>query len=117
MGEIAEMMLDGTLCAGCGEALEGEGEGFPRYCSEQCAKGCGVDLADDDEEFSIPPANSNPVRVRQSNEANRGINRTPKPFRCHCHKGFWTTRAMRQHQRDKHGPTKKTESPKPLTGN
>jgi hypothetical protein len=34
MGEIAEMMLDGTMCAGCGEFLhEGEdGEGFPEYC-------------------------------------------------------------------------------------
>lgn len=40
MGEIAEMMLDGTLCEGCGEYLEGEGMGFPRYCS-----GCARDRA------------------------------------------------------------------------
>lgn len=35
MGEIAEMMLDGTMCAGCGEFLnDGEdGDGFPGYCS------------------------------------------------------------------------------------
>lgn len=35
MGEIAEMMLDGTMCAGCGEFLnDGEdGDGFPEYCS------------------------------------------------------------------------------------
>ncbi len=39
MGEIAEMMLDGTLCEGCGEYL-GEGDGFPRYCAS-----CSDDLA------------------------------------------------------------------------
>ena len=34
MGEIAEMMLDGTLCAGCGVFLNGDGDGFPRYCTD-----------------------------------------------------------------------------------
>jgi hypothetical protein len=37
MGEIAEMMLDGTLCEGCGVALAGCGEGFPRRCAT-CAR-------------------------------------------------------------------------------
>lgn len=32
MGEIAEMMLDGTLCEGCGVYL-GSDSGFPTYCS------------------------------------------------------------------------------------
>lgn len=36
MGEIAEAMLDGTLCAGCGEYL-GEEAGFPIYC-EGCQR-------------------------------------------------------------------------------
>jgi endogenous inhibitor of DNA gyrase (YacG/DUF329 family) len=36
VGEIADMMLEGDLCAGCGVYLEGDGEGFPRYCSKQC---------------------------------------------------------------------------------
>lgn len=41
MGEISEMRLDGTLCAGCGEFLdeiiEGkEPAGYPVYCA-----GCG----------------------------------------------------------------------------
>jgi len=31
MGDIADMMLDGTLCERCGEYL-GEAEGYPRYC-------------------------------------------------------------------------------------
>lgn len=37
MGEIAEMMLDGTLCAGCGRALMGHGNGDPRFCKD-CRK-------------------------------------------------------------------------------
>ena len=38
MGEIAEMMLDGTMCAGCGEWLHDgdDGDGFPGYCAS-CA--------------------------------------------------------------------------------
>ncbi|MEW4368601.1 hypothetical protein [Paenibacillus kandeliae] len=31
----AEMMLDGTLCEQCGEFLDGESPGYPRYC-ESC---------------------------------------------------------------------------------
>jgi hypothetical protein len=34
MGEIAEMMLDGTLCEGCGVYLDGEGDGYPRRCED-----------------------------------------------------------------------------------
>ena len=40
MGEIAEMMLDGTLCAGCGVVMHGPGEescGIPSFCSADCA--------------------------------------------------------------------------------
>jgi hypothetical protein len=32
MGEIADMMLDGTLCEGCGEFLGADG-GFPQRCA------------------------------------------------------------------------------------
>ena len=31
MGEIAEMMLDGTLCEQCGTFM-GDGDGFPTVC-------------------------------------------------------------------------------------
>jgi len=31
MGEIADMMLEGVLCEGCGVYI-GEGEGFPGLC-------------------------------------------------------------------------------------
>ncbi len=33
MGEIADMMLDGTLCECCGVYIDyGDADGFPRYC-------------------------------------------------------------------------------------
>ena len=32
MGEIAEMMIDGTLCEGCGVYLDGESYGVARRC-------------------------------------------------------------------------------------
>lgn len=43
MGEIADMMLDGTMCEMCGVFLEGEGDGFPRYCSPECARDRGAE--------------------------------------------------------------------------
>ena len=41
MGEIADMMIGGEMCAMCGVYLEGDGVGFPAYCSKQCAKDAG----------------------------------------------------------------------------
>ena len=38
MGEIAEMTLEGVLCAGCGEYLGGAA-GYPRRCA-----GCKIDM-------------------------------------------------------------------------
>ncbi len=32
MGEVAEMVLDGTLCQVCGIFLNADGDGFPRTC-------------------------------------------------------------------------------------
>ena len=35
MGDISEMMLDGTLCQTCGSYIEeGEAQGFPRDCND-----------------------------------------------------------------------------------
>lgn len=45
-GEIADMMLEGTLCECCGAYIGGEGEGFPRYCSPACAGDSGVGSPD-----------------------------------------------------------------------
>jgi hypothetical protein len=44
MGEIAESMLSGEMCEGCGEYLdceECEEIGVPAYCSLECAKNRG----------------------------------------------------------------------------
>lgn len=38
MGEIAEMMLDGTLCEGCGVFLNAEPAGYPCRCSSCAAE-------------------------------------------------------------------------------
>lgn len=45
MGEIAEAMINGDFCEGCGMVLSGEGMGFPRYCSKECADDRGADHA------------------------------------------------------------------------
>ena len=34
MGEIADMMIDGTLCGGCGCYLDGDADGFTRFCED-----------------------------------------------------------------------------------
>ena len=56
MGEIADMMLDGTMCAGCGVFLnDGEdGDGIPGYCA-----GCAPDYKTQPAEAkaSSPPIN------------------------------------------------------------
>lgn len=45
MGEIADMMIEGDLCECCG-AYIGDGDGFTRYCSEECARDRGVNVED-----------------------------------------------------------------------
>lgn len=37
MGEIADLMINGDICEGCGVELGGEGDGYPRRCSG-CAR-------------------------------------------------------------------------------
>lgn len=45
-GEIAEMMLDGTLCEACGCYMgDDHAPGFPQYCSPECASDRGADEA------------------------------------------------------------------------
>lgn len=56
MGEMAEMILNGLLCEGCGEFIDYKGNGCPRYCSEDCSKG-------QDEEFNIDPAEDASIRL------------------------------------------------------
>lgn len=44
MGEVADMMIDGTLCEGCGVVLAGEAPGYPRYC-RHCSNQHGPSVA------------------------------------------------------------------------
>lgn len=44
MAEIAEAMIGGEMCEGCGVYL-GEAVGYPQYCSEACAKMRGADMS------------------------------------------------------------------------
>lgn len=46
MGDIADMMMDGTLCHGCGVYMEGEPGGIPRYCSHECLGDVGDAVAE-----------------------------------------------------------------------
>lgn len=43
MGEVAEMMMDGTLCEGCGVFLNEDPPGYPCQCSK-CRRESKVDL-------------------------------------------------------------------------
>jgi hypothetical protein len=51
MGDIADMMLDGTLCEGCGEFLNYESPGFPCYC-----KACRQQQKEAKKATYVPPA-------------------------------------------------------------
>ena len=79
MGEIADMMLDGTLCASCGVALGGpedEPAGYPIFCAS-----CKPHFIDEPDK-----------------PASQG-----KPYMCsECSKLFRLESALDQHVRAKH---------------
>jgi len=79
MGEYAEMMLDGTMCAGCGEYMGSDLE-CPGYCSKECAQETGGHWHEE------PPEKKFPCTV--------------------CKKKFATNHAQISHERDKHDYTK-----------
>ncbi len=89
MGDIADMMLDGTLCAGCGELIDEEGgDGVPRYCG-----GCDA---------SVPMHYTTPKDRRRSANSTASIN-ARKPFKCPaCPRRFGTEVGRNHHQRDVH---------------
>lgn len=79
MGEIADAMLDGTLCVACGAYIEGEGDGIPRYCSPQCAMDQGAEYYDG------------------------SSRRRTRLYDCQeCGKRFRSEQAVRDHTRDAH---------------
>lgn len=65
MGEMADYMLNGDDCEGCGMYLGGGGSGFPRYCSKQCADDRGAGMAQ-------VVGNKQPAARRRPNKAKGG---------------------------------------------
>ena len=47
MGEMADMIIDGTVCEECGAFLDGAMPGYPRKCSD-CGGDINVDAPDID---------------------------------------------------------------------
>lgn len=91
MGEVAEMMLNGTLCEGCGCFIDEDGaQGFPRYCSERCATGRGASAARTPRMRHVY-ANERP-KVRGDHACPAG-----------CGMSFKTAVGASQHARAKHG--------------
>lgn len=89
MGEIADMITDGTMCA-CGEFIdEGrDGPGFMQYCSPQCERDYGTPT----HEFGDVKI-SNQRRIECDFQMDVG----------YCDRKFKTGAAMEQHKQDKHG--------------
>ncbi|HUY05074.1 MAG TPA: hypothetical protein VMV33_17490 [Rhodocyclaceae bacterium] len=81
-GEIAEMMLDGTLCQDCGQYMgEDAGLGFPVSC------GCNGESSD--YECDAPePTKKRPAGTYQCHDCNR--------------RPFTTKRGLHDHQMQKH---------------
>jgi hypothetical protein len=97
MGEIAEMMLEGILCEGCGEFMGGRVPGYPRRC-----RSCGpaISLATALKRPLTPGARRNARHNRERHEAAK----TRKQFECDkCHRLFRTSEGVLQHAKDKHG--------------
>jgi hypothetical protein len=83
MGEIADMMIDGTMCP-CGQFVDdgADGPGFMQFCSPQCEEDYGG---------GVP---------------NVTCTRAEKTVMCkehpRCERRFRTQQAMDQHWRDVH---------------
>lgn len=58
MGDIADMMLDGTLCQMCGEFMGSEGDGFPIVCG-------GCQATQDVDEFGISLDEPTPQKTKK----------------------------------------------------
>lgn len=96
MGDVAEMMLDGTLCGGCGAFLDGKSPGYVRYCS----RSCGPISLDRALKTSVSPR----ARRAERNDRDRHeAAKASKPFKCEkCSRLFRTMRGREQHTHDTH---------------
>jgi len=83
VGEIADMMIDGTMCQVCGEFINEEPPGYPVTCG-----GCG----------GFPDADM-VVHVELDGKPPKNV-ACPDPF---CERKFVSRQAAAQHWVDKHG--------------
>ncbi|MCC8963724.1 hypothetical protein H8A95_15750 [Bradyrhizobium sp. Pear76] len=95
MGEIAEMMLEGILCEGCGELIDEDGVGHPQRCSS-----CDMSPRT---LRSVKRVVGRERQAERHNRERRAAARLRKPFECHCGKLCRTERGLEAHKRDKHG--------------
>jgi hypothetical protein len=95
MGEVAEMILEGILCEGCGELIDENAAGHPRRCA-----GCDMSPR------TLRSVKRVVGRQRQAERENRERHeaaRSRKPFECsQCQKLFRTEGGVKQHARDTH---------------
>lgn len=82
MGDIADMIIEGVLCQGCGEYM-GDGNGYPQWC-RACMK-----TEDRKETLPGPKPGAKQKKVRCA----------------HCNRRI-AEGGMQQHMRDKHGEGK-----------
>ncbi|QGL88386.1 hypothetical protein FEO91_08740 [Stenotrophomonas maltophilia] len=83
MGEYADMMIDGDVCAGCGVNLPGCGQGFSRLCRD-----CRPTKAERKAENIVRP---NAEQARQKNVPCPACGRRVREI------------GMADHHRDAHG--------------
>lgn len=97
MGEIAEMMLDGILCEGCGEFMGGGTPGYPRRC-----RGCGpeISLQRALKRSLVTPAAKK--ATRHNRERKERAKTANKPFECECGKLCRTFEGLKAHAEAKH---------------
>lgn len=83
MGEISDMMIDGTMCQVCGVFLNEEGPGYPVTCG-----GCS-DFPDAEQVIHVELEMGKPAKTVAC----------PDPF---CERKFVNRQAAAQHWVDKH---------------
>lgn len=94
MGEIADAMLNGEMCEGCGVWLERESDGMPGYCSAQCAQDRGADWWLEANGYSTVETKSRPKKLSKKRLSCTVPGCTAR-FKKEAHRA--------DHLRDKHG--------------
>lgn len=110
MGEIAEMMLEGILCEGCGTFIDEHGPGHPRYCSKACHP-INLQVALKRPTWEKTPAAKR--AAKHNHERRERAKEAGKKFGCDkCSKLCRTPEGLAQHKIDKHASLEQSGSGK-----